>query len=141
MRGPGVAADSTTAKLALNTDFFPTFTTLADIPTPSYVDGRSLEPVIKGNSTAWRSAILLEAAERHSYDRRPVPGYYGILTSDGRKYLEYASGHRELYNLAADPYEISNDYNSAAPPSDLATRLQALKVCAGDTCHQAEGGQ
>jgi N-acetylglucosamine-6-sulfatase len=141
VRGPGVAAGSTTTKLALNTDYFPTFTTLAGIPTPSYVDGRSLRPVIKGNSTAWRSAILLEAAERRSYDERPSPAYYGIRTSDGRKYLEYDSGHRELYNLGADPYERFNNYNTAAPPSDLATRLQALKVCAGDTCHQAEGGQ
>ena len=50
VRGPGVAA-STTSKLALNTDFFPTFTDLAGIPTPGYVDGRSLRPVLKGNST------------------------------------------------------------------------------------------
>jgi N-acetylglucosamine-6-sulfatase len=140
VRGPGVVVGSTTSKLVLNNDFFPTFTTLAGIPAPGYVDGRSLEPVVKGTSTSWRSAILLEAAERHSYDRRLSPGYYGILTSDGKKYLEYASGHRELYNLAADPYELSNNYNSAALPSDLATRLQALKVCAGDTCYQAEGG-
>jgi N-acetylglucosamine-6-sulfatase len=141
VRGPGVAAGSTTDKLALNTDFFPTLTTLAGIPTPNYVDGRSLEPVIKGNAAAWRSAILLEAAERHSYDRRLSPGYYGILTSDGKKYLEYASGHRELYDLGADPYERFNDYNSAAPPTNLATRLQALRVCAGDMCHQAEDGR
>jgi arylsulfatase A-like enzyme len=141
VRGPGIAAGSTTAKLVLNTDFFPTFTTLASIPTPSYVDGRSLHPVIKGNPTAWRSAILLEAADRQSYDRRPAPAYYGVRTSDGRKYIEYGSGHRELYNLGVDPYERFNTYNTAAPPSDLARRLQALKVCAGDTCHQAEVGQ
>jgi len=140
VRGPGVAADSTTAKLALNTDFFPTFTTLGSIPTPNYVDGRSLGPVIKGTSTAWRSAILLEAAHRRSYDKRPVPGYYGIRTTDGRKYLEYASGHRELYNLKTDPYELLNNFNTT-PPSGLAPRLQALKICAGDTCQQAEDGQ
>jgi N-acetylglucosamine-6-sulfatase len=141
VRGPGVPVGSSTDKLALNTDFFPTFTTLAGIPTPGYVDGRSLEPVMKSNSTSWRSAILLEAAERHSYDRRLSPGYYGILTSEGKKYIEYASGHRELYDLETDPNELLNNYNTFAPPTDLARRLQALKVCAGDTCQQAEGGQ
>jgi hypothetical protein len=34
---------------------------LAGIPTPDYVDGRSLRPVLEGNATTWRSAILLES--------------------------------------------------------------------------------
>jgi N-acetylglucosamine-6-sulfatase len=150
VRGPGVGAGSTTPKLALNTDFFPTFTTLAGIPTPSYVDGRSLRPVLRGSATAWRSAILLEAARRTSIDGRDAPAYYGIRTSDRRKYIEYASGHRELYNLGADPYERFNNYNTAAPPRDLASRLQALKSCRPEPkdidsttvpCRTAEGGQ
>jgi N-acetylglucosamine-6-sulfatase len=45
IRGPHVAADSSTDKLVLNTDYFPTFTELAGIETPIYVDGRSLQPV------------------------------------------------------------------------------------------------
>ena len=40
IRGPGVAAGSSTDKLVLNTDYFPTLTDLAGIPTPGYVDGR-----------------------------------------------------------------------------------------------------
>ncbi len=51
VRGPGVQAGSTTSRLALNTDYFPTFTHLAGIQTPSYVDGRSLRPVLKGSAT------------------------------------------------------------------------------------------
>ena len=66
VRGPGVPAGSTTHKLVLNTDFFPTFTDLAGLRTPGYVDGRSLRRIIKGLSTTWRSAILLEA--RHVAD-------------------------------------------------------------------------
>src|SRR5918997_3091574 len=65
-RGPGVAPGSTTYKLVLDTDYLPTFTALADGHTPNYVDGRSLQPVLEGNSTAWRSAILLEAAANYS---------------------------------------------------------------------------
>ena len=150
VRGPGVGWGTTTYKLALNTDYFPTFTDLSvDAQTPSYVDGRSLKPVLNGSAATWRDAILLEAAQRTSYDGRDAPAYSGILTSDGRKYIEYNSGHRELYNLGSDPYERFNNYNPAAPPSALVTRLQALKTCRPETtdttnttvpCSVAENG-
>jgi N-acetylglucosamine-6-sulfatase len=138
IRGPGVLADSTTRKLTLNTDYFPTFTDLAGIETPAYVDGRSLRPVLQGTATTWRSAILME---RHN-DDDPSKSYYGIRASDGRKYLEYGGGFRELYDLNSDPYELVNTYhNTSSPPADLAARLDTLKMCSGDTCRQAEGGQ
>jgi N-acetylglucosamine-6-sulfatase len=139
VRGPGVAAGSTTDKLALNTDYLPTFTDLAGTQTPSYVDGRSLRSVLRGKATAWRSAILLEAARNTDYAPYS-PGYHGIRTSS-EKYIEYADGTRELYELNADPYELNNSYEAATPPDVLAARLQALKNCAGDSCQAAENGQ
>jgi N-acetylglucosamine-6-sulfatase len=138
VRGPGVAAGSTTNKLVLNIDFFPTFTALGSIRTPSYVDGRSLRPVLNRSATTWRTAILLETRyERASNKKR----FYGIRTSNGRKYIEYGSGFRELYDLNTDRYELSNTYNATSPPTSLAARLQALKGCAGDSCRAAENGQ
>ena len=135
IRGPGVQADSPTHKLALNTDFFPTFTDLAGMQTPSYVDGRSLRPVLNGSATTWRSAILME---RRSGDA----SFYGIRASGGRKYLEYGGGFRELYDLNSDPYErVNTYYNTSSPPAYLAARLDALKSCSGDTCRAAENGQ
>ena len=149
VRGPGVAAGSTTYKLTLNTDYMPTFTNLACSPDPalcenqnlSYVpDGRSLKPVLKGNATTtWRNAILLEAAAHYS------PAYTGIRTvntstTNKRKYVAYSGGARELYNLERNPYELVNRYNATSPPSGLASRSQALKTCAADTCRSAENG-
>jgi N-acetylglucosamine-6-sulfatase len=97
IRGPDVAAGSSTDKLVLNTDYFPTFTELAGIQTPSYVDGRSLQPVLTGTATNWRSAILLEAhPTQHAGE---TPAYSGIRTTSGSKYIEYEGGVRELYNL------------------------------------------
>jgi arylsulfatase A-like enzyme len=52
--GPGVAAGSTTDKLVLNTDYFPTFMDLAVAQTPSYVDGRSLLPLLHPNPVSPR---------------------------------------------------------------------------------------
>jgi N-acetylglucosamine-6-sulfatase len=137
VRGPGIAAGSTTYKLALNTDYLPTFTDLAGVQRPPYVDGRSLRPVLEGNVTSWRSAVLLEAAAHYS------PAYRGIRTiSTGgipkRKYVEYRGGARELYYLDPDPHELTNSYDAASPPKALQARLKALKSCAADTCRAAE---
>jgi arylsulfatase A-like enzyme len=140
VRGPDVAAGSTTYKMALNTDYLPTFMGLAVAQTPTYVDGRSLEPVLRGTVTSWRSAVLLEAAANYS------PSYRGIRTiSTGgvpkRKYVEYSGGVRELYNLDPDPRERTNHYAPSSPVTNsLAARLQGLKGCAGDTCFTAENG-
>jgi len=138
VRGPGVAAGSTTDKLALNTDFFPTFTDLAGIQTPSYVDGRSLRPVLESSASNWRTAILLERRISSSTSR--ASEYYGIRTDGGTKYVEYQGGFRELYVLSRDPYELSNEYDAAKPPDKLASRVLALKACTGDSCRAAENG-
>ncbi len=136
VRGPGVQAGSVTKELTVNTDFFPTFTDLAGIQTPEYVDGRSLRPLLKGNAATWRDAILLERRN----PRIPGASFYGIRTSEGIKYLEYEGGFRELYDLRTDPYELDNSYDAAAPPADLSTRLQVLKGCGGAECQAAEDG-
>ncbi len=60
VRGPGVVAGTKTEKLALNTDFAPTFADLAGTTFPN-ADGRSLAPLLRGEEPSpWRSAVLLE---------------------------------------------------------------------------------
>jgi arylsulfatase A-like enzyme len=98
VRGPGVAAGSTTYKLVLNTDYLPTFTNLAGEQIPHYVDGRSLKPVLDGSVTSWRSSILLEAAANYSQAFRGIRTV-STNTITRRKYVEYAGGAREHYNL------------------------------------------
>jgi N-acetylglucosamine-6-sulfatase len=145
--GPGVATKSTTYKLALNTDYMPTLLDLActsanpcDSQSWSYApDGRSLEPVLHGSVAGWRNAVLLEAAANYSLPYRGIRTD-NTATDPQRKYVEYNGGQRELYDLAADPYELTNVYNSTAPPSALVSRLKALKSCAGNTCFTAENG-
>ena len=139
VRGPGIAEGSTTYKMALNTDYLPTFTDLAGVRLPPYVDGRSLRPVLEGNVTTWRRAVLLEAAAHYS------PPYRGIRTiSTGgvpkRKYVEYVGSTRELYHLDPDPHELTNSYDASLPPNALAARLKALRSCAADSCRAAENG-
>jgi arylsulfatase A-like enzyme len=166
VRGPGVAAGSSTDKLVLNTDYLPTFTDWAGTQTPPYVDGRSLLPILTVSATSsWRTAILTEGRKYSADPEIPVDiNYNGIRTSTS-KYIEYEGGIRELYNLGAapceptsndpgaDPCELTNTYSSADPTvpplSELDARLDALKGCkAPDNttpeeetpCQTAEGG-
>jgi len=135
-RGPGVAAGRKVPKLALNTDFLPTFTDLGGAQTPGYADGRSLRPVLKSNATTWRSAVLLEAHQATG----GTPPFSSIRTNSGTKYVEYSDGKRELYGLGGDPYELRDKYPAVKPSSGLVSRLHALKSCAADSCRAAENG-
>src|SRR5215213_6236789 len=143
---PVVQPDSSTDKLVLNTDYFPTFTDLAGVTTPEYVDGRSLRPVLEGGATTWRTAILIEGRGNGSDPEIEVDRNYNAVRTSTSKYVEYEGGFRELYNLSppgtpgADPNEVANSYNPTTPPTDLVSRLQALKSCAGSGCFTAENG-
>jgi N-acetylglucosamine-6-sulfatase len=137
IRGPGLQAGATNHELVLNTDYLPTFTDLAGIPTPSYVDGRSLRPLFEGTATSWRTAVLLEQRKKSLY---ADAGFSGIVTRVGEKYIEHSGGSRELYDLRMDPFELTNSYDPSAPPVQLKARLEELKGCAGATCRTAEDG-
>jgi N-acetylglucosamine-6-sulfatase len=131
VRGPGVPAGVKTEKLAVNTDFAPTFADLAGAEFPA--DGRSLVPALAGNQDpSWRTSVLLE--------RLPTQRGYQAVRTDTHKYVEYNNGEKELYDLEADPYELDNLYESADPSllEGLKARLDALRSCSEDTCREAE---
>ena len=136
VRGPGVAAGSSTNKLVLNTDYLPTFMDLAGAQTPPYVDGRSLLPVLTGSATtSWRTAILIEGRKYSADPEIPVDLTTAASVRAPDKYIEYEGGFRELYDLSpgADPNELTNTYYSAdptvAPRPALKARLDALRGC------------
>ncbi|CAN5223259.1 sulfatase [soil metagenome] len=134
VRGPGVPAGSTVEELVVNTDFAPTFAELAGAEFGES-DGRSLAPLLRGESPAdWRSSILLEGFGSE------VPPGYGAVRTGTHKYVEYGNGETELYDLANDPYELENVYESADPAllDDLEAKLEALGDCEGDGCREAE---
>lgn len=61
VRGPGVAAGKTVDELASNVDLAPTFAQLASATVPDFVDGRSLVPMLQGQTPSdWRNAVLIE---------------------------------------------------------------------------------
>jgi N-acetylglucosamine-6-sulfatase len=68
IRGPGVPEGETLHHMVLNNDLAPTFAVLAGTDIPSFVDGRSLKPLLTDEPTPledWRQRFLIEAvAER-----------------------------------------------------------------------------
>ena len=131
VRGPGIPVGAKRHKLALNTDFAPTFAELAGAEFQA--DGRSLAPLLGGDEDpSWRTSVLLEKSR--------IPGGYQAVRTETHKYVEYNNGETELYDLEADPYELDNIYESADPAllEDLKARLEALRNCSGDGCRQAE---
>jgi N-acetylglucosamine-6-sulfatase len=145
VRGPGVPEGRTREHLVLNNDFAPTFAGLGGAETPSFVDGRSLVPLLSADpppSTNWRSAFLVEAYGSESFAEGygGVPPYNAIRTKD-HLWVEYPSGERELYDLQEDPHELASLHETA--PGDLkqnlSSRLDELRDCAAQGCRIAEG--
>ncbi|HEV2743612.1 MAG TPA: sulfatase/phosphatase domain-containing protein, partial [Rubrobacter sp.] len=148
IRGPGVPEGTSRSQMVLNNDFAPTFARWAGVAPPAFVDGRSLKPLLTPSPpTSWRSAFLVE--HRRSPEEfanvRAIPDYSAIRTSR-YNYVEYATGERELYDLSADPTELTNIYGSAPRTliSDLHARLDKLKTCkradtSATSCTTAEG--
>ena len=136
IRGPGIPAGRTTDAIALNMDLAPTFADLARATPPDFVDGRSLRPVFASDPPSWRTAFL----EEFFMGKK---SYKAITTAEGKKYIEYSrTGEQEYYDLASDPYELENQYQTvdAASLEILQSRLSALEDCAGETCRTAEDG-
>ncbi|HEV3477776.1 MAG TPA: sulfatase/phosphatase domain-containing protein, partial [Rubrobacteraceae bacterium] len=62
VRGPGVPEGRKLEQLVLNNDLAPTFAELAGADVPSFVDGRSLTPLLTDDPPDdWRRAFLVEA--------------------------------------------------------------------------------
>ena len=135
VRGPGVPAGREEGRLALNIDLAPTFAKLAGVEPPSFVDGRSLVPLLRGDPPgAWRQVALLER-----FSDAPSQQFKALRT-DGSLYAEYPSGQRELYDLREDPFQLENRAATADPAllTQLASRLDKLMQCAAAKCRGLE---
>lgn len=157
VRGPGVPAGATIDAFTANVDYAPTFAEIAGVAMPSWVDGRSLLPFLRGQTPAqWRRVVLLahrqvatpllpptgprEPPDPFETAALVIGDYTGLRTADGHTYVEYATGEFELYYNPADPRQLVNRYSTSSTKlkSRMASWLAVLNKSSGEALRQAE---
>ena len=122
--------------------------TIADLANTQFryrTDGRSLLPTMKRGDRGWRTPVLTEALMRNlssSPGESLAAGFddarqaVGVRTAR-YKYIRYATGEAELYDLDRDPGELRNVVDQPAY-ARVQRKLHATwltyKDCAGDGC-------
>ncbi|MDP8905247.1 MAG: sulfatase [Chloroflexota bacterium] len=144
-----IPAGSTSAALALNVDFGPTFLDYAGVPAPSFMQGRSLRPVLAGQQPAdWRTSMYYRYwvhydVAHHVWahygvrtDRYKLVYYYAEPCATPGAYDERRVPEWELFDLAADPLELNSVYDDgryADTVRELKGALRRLQQELGDT--------
>ena len=120
-----IPAGSTPQPFALSIDLAPTMLDLAGQPPDTSLQGRSLVPVLRGETTEWRTSFLIEYYSDTVFQRIVNMGYQAVRT-ERYKYIQYRDleGMDELYDLAEDPYELNNLIDNP----EAQTTLQAMKA-------------
>jgi N-acetylglucosamine-6-sulfatase len=126
---PVIAAGSTPEAMVQTIDLAPTFVELAGGKIPAAYQGRSLLPILAGETPDdWRDAIFAEYYSDTVFPRVHQLGYKAVRT-DRWKYIHYIDqdGMDELYDLKNDPYEMKNLANDPASAAQLAAMQERLR--------------
>ena len=116
IRWPGVVKPGgTSSSLVSNIDFAETFLDIAGLSVPAEMQGRSLVPILKGQTPGdWRSSFY------YQYFEYPVPHHvrphHGVVT-DRYKLVHFDGSDLdewELFDLEKDPHELRSIYGDAA---------------------------
>jgi arylsulfatase A-like enzyme len=128
VRGPDYPSGATLSELVGTADLTPTLATLMEATPTRVQDGADLGPLLRGEAPLWRSALLLNSRDRTSYD---------AVRTTAFTYAEHLTGELELYDLAADPFQLASKHKDpayAATKASLAATLATLKACVGSGC-------
>jgi N-acetylglucosamine-6-sulfatase len=134
--GPGFPVGTTSDAFATNLDLVPTLVHATGRAIPASSDGRPLQSVLKeGDRGHDRFLPIFVPVETADVARQPV----GDAVRTWRfKYVRYADGSEELYDLFADPYEQANFANAGGLTLYVKVAMQNLlataKACSGAPC-------
>ena len=107
-RCPELAKGGQTVKqVVANLDIMPTVLDAAGANAPSGLPGRSMLPLMRGESPAWRDTLLYEYYWERNFPQTPT---MFALRGDRYKYIHYYGiwDSDELYDLSQDPLETTN---------------------------------
>ncbi|MFQ5538556.1 MAG: sulfatase [Gemmatimonadota bacterium] len=106
---PGSVVD----EFVTSIDIAPTVLDVAGAPIGPHIQGRSVVPLLRGDTKGWRNSFLIEYI---SYEN-PMPWLldlgYKAVRKGKYKYIHWIhyEGMDELYNLESDPFELHNLYH------------------------------
>ncbi len=110
IRWPGVIAPgSRPRELIQNIDYAPTFVEIAGATTPPDVQGRSLVPVLKGNTGDWRKSVYYAYYEEGEHR---VPRHFGVRTKSHKLIHFPRTDEWNMFDLVRDPNEMKNVYGN-----------------------------
>ena len=122
VKWPGVTKGTVNTDLVQNLDYAETFLDLAGAEIPADMQGRSLVPVLKGETPDdWRESIYYHYYEYPSVHM--VARHNGIRTQRYKLIHFYQFDEWELYDLEKDPDELTNLYGKPEY-ADLAGELK-----------------
>lgn len=132
VRWPGVTKPgSVNRDMVSNLDFAETFLEAAGVPVPPEMQGRSLVPVLKGQTPAdWRKSFYY-----HYYEYpgpHSVARHYGVVTDRYKlvRFYQPAVNEWELFDLKSDPKELTSVYGKpeyAKVQKELENELARLR--------------
>ncbi|WP_339743074.1 sulfatase [uncultured Rubinisphaera sp.] len=102
-------------------DIYPTLADLCSLDRPSYLDGRSLVPLLKVPNAKWDSTAITCLSDKSSPDQ----GYVTIRNESGR-YIRYAKGQEEFYVTTQDPHEWANQIDNPRHAETIETLKNAV---------------
>lgn len=106
-RGPGIKRGSTPEKFVANIDLAPTFLDLAGLEIPDSMQGRSLVPLLKGETPAdWRESIYYRYY--HDPGHHNTAAHVGVRTAKHKLIYYWKKDAYELFDLEKDPMEQHN---------------------------------
>jgi arylsulfatase A-like enzyme len=126
-RRPGDKSQSVD-HLVLNIDFAPTLLDAAGVPIPATMQGKSLRPLMRGESPDWRHDFFYE----HLTLPKIIPPSEGVRTTRW-SYIRWVGSEppvEELYDLSNDPYQERNlvaDPEQARVLERLRERWQGIR--------------
>jgi N-acetylglucosamine-6-sulfatase len=134
--GPGFPAGTVSDAFATNLDLVGTMVRATGRAIPAPSDGRALQNVLaEGDLGHDRFLPIYVPIETGDIGRHPVGD--GVRTWR-YKYVKYADGSEELYDLFTDPFEQTNLANNGGSVAYLKAGMQSLlqtaMTCSGTSC-------
>ena len=92
-------------------------------------DGASLMPLLENPNASWRDEFFFE----NNAVSRSLWQTWAGLRSEQHKYIEYANGEKEFYDLVKDPFELENQIDNSEYQNIIAGYAQRLSSQKGLT--------